>query len=243
MIDTHFDFTSDTPNYWKNFWKDPCGIGGGYNDPDAYSSTLQLYHSILWSKELPNGEYMDLSLGKGYDYLTWKDFRFGSDSILASFRYIKYRSMLQEVAKVVPDYQAFIENFLRKSYTIGGSIIFPKKNSINRRRGCNPLIKDRWDLTLECIRRYYCNQSSPLSDTMSLNKDFFDLFVDFKGYVDFFYLQDCVSPDYQNVIMWIDNDNFSNAPLPKSVNEYILWINNQLEFVEKRNARIENSFL
>lgn len=243
MIDVNFDFTTDTPGYWENFWKDECGIGGGANDPDASSKTLQSYHSLLWSKQLPNGQYMKLSKGNGYNYLTWDRFRFGSDSILASFRYVKYRRMLDEVRKAIPNYKIFIENFLRSSYTIGGSIIFPKGDSLNRARGCNPLIKDRWDLTLECIRRYYNNEKSPLYDVLLKNKDFFDLFVDFKGYVDFFFLQDCVTSDYNAVIKWIDNDNFMENPLPKSVDDYILWINKQLEFLKKRNKRIENSLI
>jgi len=31
------------------------------------------------------------------------------------------------------------------------------------------------------------------------DKEFFELFVDFKGYIDYFYLQDCVSYDYSKV--------------------------------------------
>lgn len=240
-IDINFDFTTDTPRYWDDFWKDECGIGGGRSDPDSASKTLQLYHSLLWSKPLPNGEQMKLSIGHGNNYLSWGKFRFGSDSITASFRYVKYRYIIEKVANTLPDYKSFIENFIRKSYTIGGAIIFPKENSINQARGCNHFIKDRWDLTLECIRRYYNSEQSPLYDVLLKNKDFFDLFVNFKGYVDFFYLQDCVSPDYKTVIKWIDNDNFKEKPLPKTVDEYIAWINKQLEFVKKRNTRIQAS--
>lgn len=239
LIDINFDFTTDTQDYWKDFWKDEI-LGGGENDPDAVSKTLQTYHQFLWSKLLPNGEKMDLSAGYGYSYLTWKNFRFGSDSILASFRYVRYRKMLEQVSKVLPNYKDFIEDFLRKTYTIGGSIIFPKENSINRARGCNPFIKDRWDLTLECIRRYYKNEDSPLFETLVKNKEFFDLFVDFKGYVDFFYLQDCVSDDYESVNFWIGDGDLSKNPMPQTVDEYLLWIEKQLDFVAKRNQRIKN---
>ena len=35
-------------------------------------------------------------------------------------------------------------------------IIFPKlRGSMNQDRGTNPMISDRWDLSLECIKRYY----------------------------------------------------------------------------------------
>lgn len=239
-IDITFDFTTDTPKYWDNFWNDNV-LGGGGADPDAVSKTLQNYHQLLWSKPLPNGEHMNLVSGKGSNYLTWKNFRFGSDSILASFRYVRYREMLEEVSKTIPKYKEFIESFIHKTYTIGGSIIFPKENSINRARGVNPFIKDRWDLTLECLRKYYKNEDSPLYETLVMNKEFFDLFVDFKGYVDFFFLQDCVSEDYQTVIFWIGDGDLSKNPMPKSVDEYLLWIDKQLDFVSKRNKRIELS--
>ncbi len=239
QIDVNFDFTTDTQDFWEDFWEDEI-LGGGKNDPDAVSKTLQSYHQFLWSKPLPNGEKMDLSAGYGYSYLTWKDFRFGSDSILASFRYARYRKMLEQVSKVLPKYKEFIEDFLRRTYTIGGSIIFPKENSINRTRGCNPFIKDRWDLTLECIRKYYKNEDSPLFETLVKNKEFFDLFVDFNGYVNFFYLQDCVSDDYESVNFWIGDGDLSKNPMPQTVDEYLLWIEKQLDFVAKRNQRIKN---
>ena len=105
-------------------------------------------------------------------------------------------------------------------------------------KGTNPQIMDRWDLTLECIRRYYKGEDSPLYRTLVQDKDFFDLFEDFKGYVDYFYLQDCVSDDYSEVIPWIGTKWFDENPLPKSVEEYLKWINSQMEFLRKRNLRI-----
>ena len=239
-IDVHFDFTTDTPSFWESYWNDE--MGGVCADPDSKSKTLQLYHQFIWSKPLPNGELMELNKGYGSNYLTWKQFRFGSDSIIASFRYEKYRWMIRKVMDCLPDYQKFIEDFTRKSYTIGGVIIFPKmKGSINQARGCNPLICDRFDLTLECIRKYYNHENSPMYEVLLKNKDFFDLFVDFKGYVDYFYLQDLVNDDYTKVCFWLGDGEFEKNPFPKSVEEYFAWISKQLEFVEKRNARIKKS--
>lgn len=241
-IDTTFDFTTDTPHYWDNFWEGEDSLGVGGNDPDTLSKTLRRYHQILWSRELPNGEIMELSASKGTDYLVWKEYRFGSDSIAASFRYKKYKSMLQKIEQALPDYKGFVEDFLRQAYTIGGEIIFPKRRSgsINQNRGCNPQIRDRWDLTLECIRKYYLNESSPLYDTLKNEKAFFDLFVDFKGYVDFFFLEDCVSSDYQSVNLWLGNGEFTYNPLPETVEDYLSWIARNLEFVRKRNQRIQD---
>ena len=194
MIDVDFDFTSDTVGFWDDFWNRNDGLGAGKTDPDIYSPTLQRYQKELWSRALPNGEFMDLKIGRGSEYLTWKDFRFGSDAIIVSFRYKRYRFMIEQVMKKVGDYRKYYEDFEHKSYTIGGEIIFPKRFfSINQMRGTNRYIADRWDLTLECIRRYYNNENSPLYKTLKEEKPFFDLFNDFKGYVDFFFLQDAVS--------------------------------------------------
>lgn len=239
FIDVEFDFTSDTKDYWKDYWTGDPLLGCVNQDPDCASKTMQLYHKILYSKPLPNGEIMDLRIGNGAEYLTWRSFRFGSDSIIASFRYKRYKSMIEQVAKSLPDYHAYMEDYIHRSYTLGGEIIFPKRmGGINQSRGCNQFIKDRWDLTLECIRRFYINEKNPLSDVLLRDKEFFELFVDFKGYVDFFYLQDCVSSDYSKVTFWLGNGEFEPFPLPKTVEEYLKWIENELDFVERRNNRI-----
>ncbi len=125
-IDVAADFTLDTPHYWDNFWEGNEGLGIGNGDPDSLSKTLQLYHQTIWSRKLPCGDTMELQCGTGSNYLTWMDFRFGSDSIIVSFRYEKYRHMLDAVKKVVPDYRAFVEDYLHRAYTIGGMMIFPK---------------------------------------------------------------------------------------------------------------------
>jgi len=239
-INVNFDFTTDSLNFWENFWERNNGLGAGGSDPDITSKTLQEYHCALWSRRLPNGEDMHLIKGSGSYYLTWKDFRFGSDSITASFRYNKYKTMIEKIKIFVPNYKAFMEDYIRKSYTIGGSIIFPKRmRGINQSRGCHPQIKDRWDLTLECIRKFYNDERTPLTECFEEDKKFFELFMDFKGFVDYFFLQDCVSSDYSSVLFWLENEDFSSNPLPKSPNEYVEFIEKELAFVKKRNERIE----
>lgn len=240
-VDTQFDFTSDSPRYWDNFWENRNGLGIGNSDPDVCSKTLQKYHQILWSKPLPNGEYMDLKTGSGNRYLTWKEFRFGSDSITASFRYKDYK-LIKEVEKTIPDYHSFMEEFIRKTYTIGGMMIFPKRRGgINQARGFHAQIRDRWDLTLECIRRYYLHEESPLYYILQADKPFFDLFVDFKGFVEFFFLQDCVNEGDYSVIFWLGDGDFHQKPLPETIDDYIIWIHHNLEFVKRRNERIQKA--
>lgn len=244
VIDTTFDFTSDCPHFWDTFWQNNYGMGGGGRDPDIASKTLKKYHQSLWSKELPNGETMHLQFCKAPDYLSWRDFLFGSDSIIVSFRHSKCRALINAVKDALPDYQQFMEDFVHRTYTIGGAIIFPKHvNSMNQRKGCHPLIGDRWDLTLECIRRFYNGESSPLQSTLMADKAFYDLFVDFKGYVDFFLLQDCVADDYSSVTIWQGAGDFTESPYPKNVDQYLDWINAQLDFTEKRNQRIAKTVL
>lgn len=249
-IDVGFDFTTDTKGYWDGFWEMRDGLGISRYDPDKESRTLRNYHRILWSRELPNGEVMHLenasSLG---DYLAWQDYKFGSDSITASFRYKGNRALIEQVAASMDDYRGFMEDFIRRCYTIGGCIIFPKPHeggdgrrtqSVNQARGrSSGPIRDRWDRTLECIRLHYLGEPNPLSGVLKEESWFFDKFVDFEGYVDFFLLQDCVTPDYSEVIPWVGDLDFRTPPLPGDVDEYIQWIHNNLEFVDRRNARIK----
>lgn len=238
-IDVTFDFTTDTPLYWVNFWENNNGLGAGSSDPDSVSKTLQNYQKSLYSRVLPIGETMNLKIGLGSDYLTWNGFRFGSDSITTGFRYNKYNWMIENVKKTKSDYREYMEDYIRKTYTIGGNIIFPKrKDSINQRRGCDPRIRDRWDLTLECIRRFFYQEENPLSETLEKDKNFFELFIDFKGYVDFFFLQDCVTDDYSKVLFWTDINVFRENPLPRTVQEYLDFIEHQKDFVNRRNERI-----
>ncbi len=244
-IDVNFDFTKDTPNYWKNFWQNRNGLGGGSTDPDAESKTLQIYHQLLYSRILPNGTFMELKVGKdSYHYLTWENYRFGSDSIIASFfNYIRYQDIIKKARKQNINFNNFIENYYHETYTIGGEIIFPKRMwGINQSRGCNKYISDRFDLTLECIRKYYKNEKSPLYNVFQKDYNFFELFNDFEGYVKFFFLEDLVSDDFSNVLLWKKNKLGDEIILPETVEEYYTFLQKELDFVIKRNNRI-NKFI
>jgi len=223
MIDITFDFRSDSKG-----------------DPDTYSPTLNKYHRILWSRELPNGEVMYLKSGKTPYVLSWKDFYLTSDTIIVEMNNSKNKKIIDQVYEQIDDPDSFYENLLRRSYSIGGMIIFPVHvNSMNQRRGTHPRIADRWDLTLECIRRYYAGEDSPLSKVIESDKAFYDLFIDFKGYVDFFFLQDCVSEDYSSVDIWMGDASFERSGFPETVEEYFMFLRKEHEFLDKRNLRIQ----
>lgn len=240
MIDVTFDFTKDTLHYWDDYWEDGL-LGRSKHDPDKESKTLREYHRQLWSKELPCGQKLILRSDPVH-YLSWQDLRLGSDSIIVSFRYKNNQDMIRQVADSIVDWQEYIEGYLKKSCTIGGYMVFPKmRNSINQARGCNRFIRDRWDLSMECIRKFYAEEKNPLFPILQRNKFWFDLFVDFKGFVDFFFLQDCVSSDCNKVNFWLGDGEFVSDPLPKSVDAYKKFLERELDFVEKRNDRIARS--
>ena len=112
--------------------------------------------------------------------------------------------------------------------------------TINGSRGINKKIKDRFDLTLECIRRFYLNEFSPLKDTLNRYKTFFKLFDNFKGYVNFFLLQDLVLNNYSTINFFLPFNNFEDKPVPNNLEQYKAYRVNMIEFINKRSERIKN---
>jgi hypothetical protein len=227
-IDASYDFRNDVrPN----------------NDPDIHSEKLKLYHKILWSKPLPSGEDFLLDYSITGKYLSSKssvgEFELSSDSITHSYIGVK---RMNSITKLVSDVDR--DKILKTFYTIGGFIIFPSnkidnKQTINGSRGFNSRIVDRFDLTLECIRRFYLGIESPLYETFSRYKDFFQLFDDFQGYTEFFLLQDIVTDDFSEVKFFLPfDDSFPSQPLPKDLNDYLIYIKNTNNFVVNRGNRM-----
>lgn len=139
--------------------------------------------------------------------------------------------------------EAELEEFFSLGSTIGAYIIFPSqriagKATINGARGLNSKIKDRSDLTLECIRRHYDRRASPLSDVLDRYAAFFDLFGSFKAYVDFFLLQDMISDASNSIEFFLPFDDFDRSPLPSDLDEYRSYMSNQMTFIAARNSRI-----
>ena len=120
---------------------------------------------------------------------------------------------------IVP--QEEMSYFYNLAHTIGGYLIFPGNRinglpKINQERGTNKRINDRIDLTLECIRLFYNNENNPMTDTLIRYKEFFSLFTDFKGYCEFFFLQDIVSQDYSKVNFFFHLKMSILIPCPKT---------------------------
>ena len=169
-------------------------------DPDKYSATLREYHRLLWSKSLPSGQPFELVNTTPGAYLHHRseigEFFLSSDSVIPSFtRWQRLKHIIDLFSEEEN------EAFRTIGYTIGGMMVFPGnkidgKITINGARGFNGKIADRFDLTLECIRRHYLDETSPLGETLSRYGDFFALFEDFGGYVEFFMLEDLVNSEY-----------------------------------------------
>ena len=81
------------------------------------------------------------------------------------------------------------------------------------------------------------NEYNPLLDCIKKNKVFFDLFDNFKEYVDFFFLNDLVDDNYN--VKGFDNILSFNNPFPTSIEQYKLYLINMINFIKNRNLRIE----
>jgi hypothetical protein len=227
-VDTTFDFRSDTPPG---------------KDPDTWSPTLRTYHQLLWSKPLPSGELFELDPTPRPPYYLHHrsdlgEFWLSSDAVIPSFSRARET---QHIIEQLPE--AETAEFNRVGYTIGGMMVFPanqieRKWTINQARGCHGRLRDRFDLTVECIRRHYFGEPSPLSDTLARYADFFRLFGDFAGYVDYFFLQDLVEAPDLTVTFSLPFEDFATSPLPKTLDEYLVYRERAVAFIEARNQRI-----
>ena len=225
-IDVAFNFETDT---------------APGKDPDTYSATLHKYHQLLWSKTLPNGRRFDLVDGGPKAYLYHKselgEFRLTSDTMAPSFD----GEDMKRIVGTVP--AADLERFYYLSYTIGNMIVFPGnridgKATINCARGMNRQIRDRIDLTMECIRRHYGGDSSPLQEVLVRYADFFNLFEDFPGFVRYFLLDDLVSGKSASLKFMMPFDGFRSSPLPATSDKYTSYMRAATSFIEARNRRI-----
>jgi len=224
LIDTSFDFRVDSAG----------------RDPDKYSPTLRRYHRLLWSKPLPSGEVFTLEPGGGY-LLHDSDlgyFPVSSDSVTPTFT--KYKRMAHLVDQFRDEDN---EAFVTLASTVGGVLVFPStiidgKQTINGARGFTRKIADRMDLTLECIRRHYNGSPSPLSDVLDRYADFFALFEDFDGYVEFFLLDDLIDERGQ-VRFFLPFDDFNGPAIPGELVSYMQFRDATSDFLHARSRRID----
>ncbi len=157
LIDTSFDVRMDA--------------GGG--DPDRYSTTLRRYHQQLWGKPLPSGAMFDLD-ARLHHTSDLGEFWLSSDSIVHT--YTRWVSPISLARRSRGDPVGGADRVLRPCLhgrrLPGLPVRHPyvdgkQQQTINQRRGMHPLIRDRFDLTLECIRRHYAGSASPLGEVLA----------------------------------------------------------------------------
>lgn len=223
-VDTSFDYRSDTPPG---------------KDPDKHSPTLRRHQQLLWSKDLPyGGGRFDLAQKPGA-YLVHRSelgvFLLASDAITTR--------LLGRAASVMRDIPAG-ELPAYGGYTAGSTLVFPgnrigRKMEINSARGFNRSIADRFDVTLECIRRHYSGEpANKFGEVLDRYSDFFALFKDFDGYVEFFLLQDLINED-GTIRFFHPFKDFKTPAVPSDKGQYLEYLRRSREFVSARNERID----
>ena len=143
--------------------------------------------SIYWHRTFGNMRYLMKEI---------------KDCIEISEKHSEFCSDVKET-----NYKKFIENYLKQANTIGGFMLFPRHDcSINQARGMSDRIQDRFDLTLECIRRMYESGfptgSNPLFDISKEDKEYFEMFGSFENYAKFF----CLNKSYDGKHNWVTED-------------------------------------
>ena len=214
-------------------------------DPDKYSKVLRKWHKILWEKYLPDNKNILNLVEKDYGLFhksNLGEYYLTSDSIIHTY---SRRKSFSDIVNKFPIEE--INNFRHIASKIGGYILFPgykinNAQTINGARGFNVKIADRFDLTLECIRLYYLGENdkliNPLGDVLNRYDNYFKLFLDFKGYCNFFLLQDLTYDNFTKIKYFLPFTGFTSKPLPSSVDEYGIYKNNCIDFVNSRNNRI-----
>lgn len=190
-----------------------CAPMPGAKDPDSHSATLRRYHQLLWGKRLPGGALFDLD-DRLHHQSELGEFWLASDAITHTHSRWTVPAHLVEIIREIPEEE--IVAFYDLGCTIGAYTVFPTKVlvdgrwrlSVNGCRGMHPRIRDRFDLTLECIRRHYADEDSPLKECLAVHRGFFNLFEDFAGYVSFFLLDDLVIDDSSAVKFYVPFDDF-----------------------------------
>ncbi|MCA9340913.1 hypothetical protein KC952_00080 [Candidatus Saccharibacteria bacterium] len=111
-IDTSFNFQA--------------AMGDNNRDADKYSSDLQKYHQILWSKPLPNGEIFRLERLSNDCLLRYasadSNILLSSDRAVATFS--KWKRLQHTVAQVP---QSELDDFINITETIGGRDRAPRE--------------------------------------------------------------------------------------------------------------------
>lgn len=224
-------------------------------DPDVRSPRLRYYHRLLWQKPLPSGEIFTLTdAWECGEYLVHESmldrFSLVSDTCVPTWS-TSTRSRMADIVSQLPEED--LERYDTLTSHMGAKLLLPRNGpgefrgmTLSHARTSSGYIAGRLDLTLECIRLHYrqrampeSNIDNPLDAALDRWSDFFDLFGDFAGYIDFFLLQDLLTPDGTAIDFFLPFDGFTWWPFPANDDEYAAYIRNALSFVQARNRRMK----
>jgi hypothetical protein len=242
-FDLSFDYETDMPARSKA-------------DADCDSPRLRLDHELLWTKRLRSGVTFAPAAPRvrRHGYLIWTDQSgaqhwYGSDAITHSFtNWGSPKALAQAKAELTEEQR---ERYLSPSYTIASSTIWPVRSNdrptINEARGFGPtgrVLRDRIDLTLECIRRHYEGADNPLASVLSAYGDFFAMFDGFAEFTTFFHFQDLITQDSSAVHSLmrpgqvLTQPDFEREATPSTVEEYVTYREATLDFITRRGNRM-----
>lgn len=297
FIDINVDnITKNEMPIYYNYYDSKYQNEKSLPDPDYECRRLYEFHGRLWKKQrtnnIPDVFICDKSI---WLKLNGNNITLKSDSFISiGWHYVKLQTVINKAKNKIKEeyidkeinnidqelkkkrkcksdfslWKNFVWLYLQKANTIGGFVVFPRqRSSINGQRGLNPHINDRFDLTLECIRRYYEKREQSEKDynfnplynifNKGINIDFFDdIFGSFKKYIDFFLLNSWVKEDEEHHyhvknllhtsknkdkernMQILDNWDFNQKPLPQDEDEWWTFYRNIMKRLDVRNQQI-----
>lgn len=176
----------------KKVWLD-MEKKNSYVDPDRNSIKLYRYYELFLSRELPDGLYFQFKTKRDHGTLQ----SMGEDIILTG----------DYIGPSKNDYfneynNKKLSEFLKVTRTFAGNIVWPKKQvdnriTVNQYKG--NVFNERMDLLLFELERFYKEFESKdcvfprLGQIFKDHIEWYKHFVDFNGFINFFYLQDFVN--------------------------------------------------
>lgn len=223
-------------NYWEGCHEKYHGDADCHN-PDLRVAMNQLYGTINGEKVFDFGVIE--KDGGDAEYADEKSIQCSPDGYSTYTIAGKYKTSMPFKEETVAKNPELVNKIQALAGTIAGEFFFPCRqvdgNTINQDRGTSKEIRDRIDLTLRDIKKYYDKEQGdyPLKETLKRYSEFFDKFGSFDKYVDHCLLGGFCDENY-DVILWKDKDG-----LPTDSDELVSFWEWSVDKLERRLAKIE----